>query len=55
MSSCAGRRRCKALFSYSPEKADELGLKLNDIIDVLEEVEPGWWKGSLNGKVRETA
>ena len=25
---------------------------MNDIIDVLEEVEPGWWKGSLNGKVR---
>ncbi|XP_037082171.1 CD2-associated protein-like [Pollicipes pollicipes] len=46
-----GRRRCRALFSYSPEKADELGLKLHDIIDVLEEVEPGWWKGSLNGKV----
>ncbi|KAF0312734.1 CD2-associated protein [Amphibalanus amphitrite] len=47
-----GRRRCKALFSYTPDKADELALKLNDIIDVLEDVEPGWWKGSLNGKVR---
>ncbi|XP_043204289.1 SH3 domain-containing kinase-binding protein 1-like isoform X3 [Amphibalanus amphitrite] len=46
-----GRRRCKALFSYTPDKADELALKLNDIIDVLEDVEPGWWKGSLNGKV----
>ena len=52
VSVCAGRRRCKALFSYSPDKADELALKLNDVIDVLEEVEPGWWKGSLNGKVR---
>ncbi|KAL1006533.1 hypothetical protein UPYG_G00073510 [Umbra pygmaea] len=43
-------RRCKASFSYVPQNDDELELKIGDVIEVLEEVEEGWWKGTLNGK-----
>ncbi|KAG7509344.1 CD2-associated protein isoform X1 [Solea senegalensis] len=44
------RRQCKALFDYQPQNEDELELKTGDIIDILEEVEEGWWSGSFNGK-----
>ncbi|XP_070705400.1 CD2-associated protein isoform X2 [Pempheris klunzingeri] len=44
------KRQCKALFEYQPQNEDELELKLGDIIDITEEVEEGWWSGSLNGK-----
>ncbi|XP_054474869.1 CD2-associated protein isoform X2 [Anoplopoma fimbria] len=44
------RRQCKALFDYQPQNEDELELKIGDIIDIVEEVEEGWWNGSFNGK-----
>ncbi|XP_072306618.1 SH3 domain-containing kinase-binding protein 1 [Eucyclogobius newberryi] len=44
------KRRCKAAFSYVPQHEDELELKIGDIIDVITEVEEGWWEGVLNGK-----
>ncbi|XP_041717665.1 SH3 domain-containing kinase-binding protein 1 isoform X2 [Coregonus clupeaformis] len=44
------QRRCKASFSYVPQNEDELELKIGDVIDILVEVEEGWWEGSLNGK-----
>jgi hypothetical protein len=40
-------RRCKVLFSYQPANEDELKLEVDDVIDVLAEVEEGWWKGRL--------
>ncbi|XP_060717292.1 SH3 domain-containing kinase-binding protein 1 isoform X1 [Tachysurus vachellii] len=45
------KRRCKAAFSYIPQNEDELELKIGDVIEVLGEVEEGWWEGSLNGKI----
>ncbi|XP_033001467.1 CD2-associated protein isoform X6 [Lacerta agilis] len=45
------KRQCKVLFEYIPQNEDELELKLGDIIDVNEEVEEGWWSGTLNGKL----
>nr|XP_028577653.1 CD2-associated protein isoform X1 [Podarcis muralis] len=45
------KRQCKVLFEYVPQNEDELELKLGDIIDVNEEVEEGWWSGTLNGKL----
>ncbi|XP_058232517.1 SH3 domain-containing kinase-binding protein 1 isoform X2 [Hemibagrus wyckioides] len=45
------KRRCKAAFSYIPQNEDELELKIGDIIEILGEVEEGWWEGCLNGKV----
>ncbi|XP_073796907.1 SH3 domain-containing kinase-binding protein 1 isoform X4 [Danio rerio] len=44
------KRRCKAAFSYTPQNEDELELKIGDVIDVLGEVEEGWWEGVLHGK-----
>ncbi|CAL1596493.1 unnamed protein product [Knipowitschia caucasica] len=44
------QRRCKAAFSYIPQHEDELELKIGDIIEVITEVEEGWWEGVLNGK-----
>ncbi|XP_053198536.1 SH3 domain-containing kinase-binding protein 1 [Scomber japonicus] len=44
------KRRCKAAFSYVPQHEDELELKIGDIIDIVSEVEEGWWEGHLNGK-----
>ncbi|XP_030304101.1 CD2-associated protein isoform X2 [Calypte anna] len=44
------KRQCKVLFEYAPQNEDELELKLGDVIDINEEVEEGWWSGTLNGK-----
>lgn len=46
-----GKWLCKALFEYEPEASDELRLAAGDIIEVLNEVEDGWWRGKLNDKV----
>ncbi|MEQ2167667.1 hypothetical protein GOODEAATRI_006451, partial [Goodea atripinnis] len=45
------KRRCKASFSYAPQHEDELELKVGDVIEIITEVEEGWWEGFLNGKV----
>lgn len=44
------KRQCRALFEYLPQNEDELELKIGDIIDINEEVEEGWWSGTMNGK-----
>ncbi|NWX17981.1 CD2AP protein, partial [Aegotheles bennettii] len=44
------KRQCKVLFEYVPQNEDELELKLGDVIDIIEEVEEGWWSGTLNGR-----
>uniref|UniRef100_A0A8C8DI15 Osteoclast-stimulating factor 1 n=1 Tax=Oryzias sinensis TaxID=183150 RepID=A0A8C8DI15_9TELE len=46
----AKKRHCKVLFDYQPLNEDELELKKGDVIEITEEVEEGWWSGSLNGK-----
>lgn len=40
-------------YSYSADNEDELSLKENDIIVILDKEleDAGWWKGELNGKV----
>ncbi|XP_039087163.1 CD2-associated protein isoform X1 [Hyaena hyaena] len=45
------KRQCKVLFEYLPQNEDELELKVGDIIDITEEVEEGWWSGTLNNKL----
>ncbi|MEQ2187848.1 hypothetical protein GOODEAATRI_008829 [Goodea atripinnis] len=44
------KRQCKVEFEYQPVNEDELELKVGDVVDIIEEVEDGWWSGSLNGK-----
>ena len=47
----ASGRRCRVLFSYNPVNEDELALQVDDEIDILAEVEEGWWKGRLGETV----
>lgn len=44
-------RRCKAVYSYTQNNNDELSLAVGDIIEFLGEVEEGWWRGKLSGKI----
>jgi len=44
-------RQCRARFSYVPACNDELKLEVDDVIEVLSEVEEGWWRGKLGDKV----
>ncbi|XP_029902972.1 CD2-associated protein [Myripristis murdjan] len=44
------KRQCKVLFDYQPQNEDELELKVGEILEITEEVEEGWWSGSINGK-----
>lgn len=44
------KRQCKALFDYIPQNEDELELKVGDILDITEEVEEGWWSGTISGR-----
>uniref|UniRef100_A0A0A9YD01 CD2-associated protein n=2 Tax=Lygus hesperus TaxID=30085 RepID=A0A0A9YD01_LYGHE len=44
-------RKCKVLFSYKPAIEDELELQVGDVIDIIAEVEEGWWKGKLKDKI----
>ncbi|XP_051816630.1 CD2-associated protein [Acanthochromis polyacanthus] len=44
------KRQCKVLFDYQPQNEDELELKVGESIEIIEEVEEGWWSGQLNGK-----
>ncbi|KAG8445744.1 hypothetical protein GDO86_010507 [Hymenochirus boettgeri] len=44
------KRQCKVLFEYIPQNEDELELKVGEVLDIIEEVEEGWWNGSNSGK-----
>lgn len=44
-------RRARVVYSYKPVNDDELRLEVGDVIDVLDEVEEGWWRGNLKGRV----
>ncbi|KAM4045743.1 SH3 domain-containing protein 21 [Anomaloglossus baeobatrachus] len=46
------QRWCRAEYSYSPGKQDELELVAGEVLEILEEIEDGWWlgkKGDLVG------
>lgn len=45
-----GFRKARVRFSYNPKESDELELQVDDVIDILEEAEEGWFKGKLKGK-----
>ena len=45
------KKQCRVLFSYQPQHEDELELKLEDVVEFMAEVEDGWWKGKLRGRV----
>jgi E3 ubiquitin-protein ligase SH3RF len=45
-SGIAGHQIFRALFDYTPKKADELGLSKSELYVVIEKCEDGWFKGS---------
>ncbi|XP_006867675.1 PREDICTED: SH3 domain-containing protein 21 [Chrysochloris asiatica] len=45
------QRWCKVNFNYSPEQADELQLQAGEMVEVLKEIEDGWWLGQKNGQL----
>ncbi|XP_066125737.1 SH3 domain-containing protein 21 isoform X1 [Saccopteryx bilineata] len=54
--SCSAKSRgtqrwCKVNFNYSPEQADELKLQAGEIVEVIKEIEDGWWLGRKNGQL----
>ncbi|XP_070998198.1 SH3 domain-containing kinase-binding protein 1-like [Oncorhynchus clarkii lewisi] len=44
-------RKCEVAFAYSPLNEDELELVVGETIEILREIEDGWWKGMKSGKV----
>lgn len=43
--------KCKALYNYEATEADELAFRVGDIITIAGKDDPGWWTGTLDGKV----
>nr|XP_023677020.1 SH3 domain-containing protein 21 [Paramormyrops kingsleyae] len=44
-------RRCEVLFPYTPLNDDELELTVGEIVEILKEIEDGWWLGKNNYKL----
>jgi hypothetical protein len=44
-------KKCRVLFSYTTAHDDELALEVGDIVEYMDDVEEGWYKGRLNGRV----
>jgi len=44
------RLSVKALYDHEAEEEDELNFKAGDIVEVVEKLEGGWWRGSCRGK-----
>ncbi|XP_012577557.1 PREDICTED: SH3 domain-containing protein 21, partial [Condylura cristata] len=45
------QRWCKVNFNYNPEQKDELKLQAGEIVEVIKEIEDGWWLGKKNGQL----
>ena len=41
----------KVVDDYDAEYDDEISLKRGELVEVLDQEDTDWWKGSLNGKV----
>ncbi|XP_073728413.1 SH3 domain-containing protein 21 isoform X2 [Misgurnus anguillicaudatus] len=44
-------RRCEVAFAYTPMNEDELGLVVGETIEILKEIEDGWWMGKKNNQI----
>ncbi|XP_037641578.1 SH3 domain-containing protein 21 isoform X4 [Sebastes umbrosus] len=44
-------RKCEVAFAYNPLNEDELQLVIGETIEIIREIEDGWWMGVRNGKV----
>jgi hypothetical protein len=44
-------RKVKAICNFEPEDHHELGFVVGDMLDVLKEMDDGWWEARLGGKI----
>ncbi|KAJ8405068.1 hypothetical protein AAFF_G00329890 [Aldrovandia affinis] len=44
-------RKCEVAFAYNPLNTDEMHLVVGETIEIVKEIEDGWWLGSKNGEV----
>ncbi|XP_049585955.1 SH3 domain-containing protein 21 isoform X1 [Syngnathus scovelli] len=44
-------RTCEVVFAYSPLNDDELQLVVGETLEIISEIEDGWWMGIKNGRV----
>ncbi|KAM3873052.1 SH3 domain-containing protein 21 [Diretmus argenteus] len=44
-------RKCEVAYAYCPLNEDELELVVGETIDIIREIEDGWWMGIKGGKV----
>ncbi|TKS82377.1 CD2-associated protein [Collichthys lucidus] len=44
-------RKCEVAYAYNPMNEDELMLEVGETIEIIREIEDGWWMGVKNGKV----
>ncbi|XP_016427978.1 SH3 domain-containing kinase-binding protein 1-like isoform X1 [Sinocyclocheilus rhinocerous] len=44
-------RKCEVAFPYTPANEDELDLVVGETIEILREIEDGWWIGKKNNRV----
>ena len=43
-------KRCKALFDFTPLEEGELMLKRGQEVHILDDTDPNWWRGTVDGK-----
>ncbi|XP_036395139.1 SH3 domain-containing protein 21 [Megalops cyprinoides] len=44
-------RKCEVAYAYTPINDDELELAVGETIEIIKEIEDGWWMGLKNGKI----
>ncbi|XP_014900194.1 SH3 domain-containing protein 21 [Poecilia latipinna] len=44
-------RKCEVAFAYTPQNEDELELAVGETLEIIREIEDGWWMGLKNGKL----
>lgn len=42
--------QCKALYNYDSTEADELSIKIGNVITIVSKDDEGWWTGMLDGR-----
>lgn len=44
-------KKFKVKYNYIPVNVDELELNVGDVVELISEIEEGWWEGKLKNKV----
>lgn len=44
-------RKCEVTYGYMPQNEDELELAVGDTVEILREIEDGWWMGKKHNKI----